>query len=156
MTPAVASPAAASRSTRTTFAPPLAKPSAVARPMPFAPPVISATLPVKSRSMAFLPSWSILAADQSGPFFEVNQHVADEPARDVIGQAPRGVEFGLRLADLHLGLVQRVHVEKDAAAAQIVLGARRARHPGGGAHDRHRLAPEGLVGRARGPVDRVL
>src|SRR6516162_273693 len=135
MTPAVASPAAASRSTRTILAPPCAKPSAVARPMPLPPPVISATLPVKSKSMAFLPSRSILAADQPRPLFEGDEHVADKPARRIVGQAPRGVEFGLRVADLHLGFVQRVHVEIDAAAAQIVLGARRARHPGGGAHD---------------------
>jgi hypothetical protein len=33
----------------------LAKPSAVTRPMPLPAPVINATLPVKSRSMAFLP-----------------------------------------------------------------------------------------------------
>src|SRR3954451_19658452 len=144
MTPAVASPAALSRSTRTILAPPLAKPSAVARPIPLAPPVISATLPVKSRSMAFLPSWSILTADQPGPFLEGDEHVADEPARGIVGQAARGVELRLRLADQHLGLVQRVHVEKDAGAAQIVLRARRAGHPGAGAHDRHRLAGEGL------------
>src|SRR5271163_971633 len=102
MTPAVASPAAASRSTRTTLAPPLAKPSAVARPMPLAPPVISATLPVKSRSMAFLLSRSILAADQSGPFLEVHEHVANEPTRGIVGQTAGRVELGLRLTDLHL------------------------------------------------------
>src|SRR5205814_4937877 len=135
MTPAVPSPAAVSRSTRTTLAPPLAKPSAVARPMPCAPPVISATLPLKSRSMEFLPSWSILPADQPGPFLEGDEHVADKPPRGIVGQSPRGVELGLRLADQHLGLVQRVHVEKNAATAQIVLGARRASHPGAGAHD---------------------
>src|SRR3982074_3433570 len=50
--PAVASPPAASRSTTTVLAPDLAKASAVARPIPFAAPVISATLPVKSSSMA--------------------------------------------------------------------------------------------------------
>src|ERR1700731_155230 len=156
MPPAVASPLARSRSTRTTLAPPLAKPSAVARPMPLAPPVISATLPVKSGSMAFLPSWSIPAPDQSGPFLEVYKHVADEPARRVVGQSARGIEFGLRLADQHLGLVQRVHVEKDAAAAQVVLRARSAGHAGAGTHDSHGLAGKGLIGRARGPVDRVL
>src|SRR4051794_37700895 len=107
MTPAVASPAALSRSTRTILAPPLAKPSAVARPIPLAPPVISATLPVKSRSIAFLPLRSILAADEPGPFLERDEHVADEPSRGIVGQSPRGVEFGLRLADQHLGLVQR-------------------------------------------------
>src|SRR5438309_9797262 len=52
MMPAVASPPAASRSTTTVLAPDLAKASAVARPIPFAAPVISATLPVKSNSMA--------------------------------------------------------------------------------------------------------
>src|SRR3954467_11204340 len=51
MMPAVASPPAASRSTTTIFAPDFAKASAVARPMPFAAPVISATLPVKSSSI---------------------------------------------------------------------------------------------------------
>src|SRR4051794_7609527 len=49
--PEVASPPSASRSTTTTLAPDFAKASAVARPMPFAAPVISATLPVKSSSI---------------------------------------------------------------------------------------------------------
>src|ERR1700750_1872122 len=102
MTPAVASPAVASRSTRPTRAPPRAKPSAVARPMPLAPPVISATLPVKSRSIAFLLSL-LFPADLPGPFLESDEHLADEPARRVVGQAPRGIELGLRLADQHLG-----------------------------------------------------
>src|SRR4051794_27276372 len=52
MMPAVASPPSLSRSTTTTFAPDFAKASAVARPMPFPAPVISATLPVKSISIA--------------------------------------------------------------------------------------------------------
>src|SRR6185312_11085408 len=46
--PAVPSPSDSSRSTTTTFAPPLAKPSEVARPMPPPPPITIATLPVKS------------------------------------------------------------------------------------------------------------
>src|SRR5690349_6886039 len=46
--PAVPSQPAVSRSTTTTFAPLRANPSAVARPMPLPPPVISATLPLKS------------------------------------------------------------------------------------------------------------
>src|SRR5205814_3803717 len=100
MTPAVPSPAAVSRSTRTTLAPPLAKPSAVARPMPLPPPVISATLPVKSRSIAFLlgPSFP---ADQPGPFLEIDEHVADKSPRRIVGQAPGLVELGLGLADQH-------------------------------------------------------
>src|ERR1700729_2849470 len=52
MMPAVASPAARSRSTTTTLAPRLAKPSAAARPMPLPAPVINATLPLNS---IFLP-----------------------------------------------------------------------------------------------------
>src|SRR5690349_24894006 len=48
MMPAVPSPPAVSRSTTTTFAPLRANPRAVARPMPLPPPVISATLPLKS------------------------------------------------------------------------------------------------------------
>jgi len=52
--PAVASPAAASRSTTAIFAPALAKASAAARPMPPPPPVISATLPVKSIASSLL------------------------------------------------------------------------------------------------------
>src|ERR1700679_2926723 len=48
MMPAEASPAAWSRSTTTTLAPRLAKPSAAARPMPLPAPVINATLPVNS------------------------------------------------------------------------------------------------------------
>src|SRR5437867_7287435 len=187
MTPAVASPAAASRSTRTTLAPLFAKASAVARPMPFPAPVISATLPVKSRSMAFLllfrhsreggnPGATVSSAapcsrqgqalgpafagvtiisfpaDEARPLLEGHQQIADEPAPGLVGEAAFGVEFGLRLADQHLGLVQGVHVEKDAAAPQIVLRARRAGHAGGRPHDRHRLAGEGLIGRTRGPI----
>ena len=47
-------------------------------------------------------------------------------------------------------------IDKDAAAAQIALSARASGHPGRRAHDRRRLAGKGLVGRARGPIDRVL
>src|SRR6266567_8392876 len=190
MMPAVASPPAASRSTTTVLAPDLAKASAVARPIPFAAPVISATLPVKSSSMASsshaLPYVSLRGAQRrsnldrrvlcrsrllrfarnddyglflrnlSGPADEGGHQITDQVLGDLIQQIPLGVEFGLRLADQHLGLVERVHVEKDAAAAQIILGARTAGHPGRGADDRAGLAGKGLVGRARGPVDRVL
>jgi len=38
----------------------------------------------------------------------------------------------------------------------MVLRSRRAPEPGRGAHDGYRLAVEGLIGRARCPVDRVL
>src|SRR5580693_962386 len=53
--PAVASPAATSRSTTAIFAPALAKASAAARPMPPPPPVIRATLPVKSMVSSLVP-----------------------------------------------------------------------------------------------------
>src|SRR5216683_1900091 len=189
MMPAVASPPAASRSTTTVLAPDLAKASAVARPIPFAAPVISATLPVKSNTMASsshtLPYVSLRGAqrqsnldpralcrsrllrfarndgqrlslpDLPGPADQRYHQVADQVLRDLVQQIALGVEFGLRLADQHLGLVQGVHVEKDAAAAQIVLGARAAGHPGRGADDRAGLAGKRLVGRTRGPVDRV-
>src|SRR5215204_1709298 len=189
MMPAVASPAAASRSTTTTLAPLLAKASAVARPMPFPAPVISATLPVKSISiasslttgchceersdeailirrpssardcfatLAMTAETLSLLPDQAGPGCEVGHHVPDEALCGLVEQVALGVEFGVRLADQHLGLVDRVHVEKDAAAPQIVLGAGAAGHAGGGAEDRDGLAGERLVGRARSPVDRVL
>ena len=69
-------------------------------------------------------------ADLPGPFFERYERVADQAARDIIGQAARGIEFGLRLANEHLGLVQRMHIEKDTAFTQIVLRSCRAGHPG--------------------------
>src|SRR5712692_8557162 len=173
MMPAVASPPAASRSTTTVLAPALAKASAVARPIPFAAPVISATLPVKSSSMAssshalsrvslrgaqrrsnldpraLSPSrllrfarndgYRLFLRDLPGPPDEGGHQITDQVLRDLVQQIALGVEFGLRLADQHLGFVERVHVEKDAAAAQIVLGARAAGHPGRGTDDRARL-----------------
>src|SRR5512147_527934 len=77
MMPAVASPPALSRSTATIFAPDFAKASAVARPMPFAAPVISATLPVKSSSIV---SSSRLASDafQASPCRPHPDHVLRE------------------------------------------------------------------------------
>src|SRR5438552_15866590 len=104
--PTVASPPAASRSTTTTLAPFLPKASAVARPMPLPAPVISATLPVKSRSIAS----SLLLADQPRPIRQIRHQVADQVARDRVRQVAVGVEFRLRLTDQHLGLVQRMHV----------------------------------------------
>src|SRR5437899_3999066 len=137
--PTVASPPAVSRSTTTTLAPLLPKASAVARPMPLPAPVISATLPVKSRSMT---SSLCLLADQPRPSCQIRHQFADQVARDLVEQIAVGVEFCLRLADQHLGLVQGVHVEKDAAAAQVALRAGTAGHAGGGTDDRHGLAGE--------------
>src|SRR6266446_7437007 len=37
--------------------------------------------------------------DQPGPFLEGDEQIADEPARDIIGQAAFIIELGLRLAD---------------------------------------------------------
>src|SRR5262252_5080796 len=102
MIPAVASPAALSRSTTTTLAPLLAKASAVARPMPLPAPVTNATLPVKSRSIGFLRT-SSLARELAGPLLEGDEQVANEPASDLVGEAAFGVELGLRRADEHLG-----------------------------------------------------
>src|SRR5271163_1836625 len=141
MIPAVASPATLSRSTITTLAPLLAKPSAVARPMPFPAPVISATLPVKSRFMASL-RMSVLAPDLARPVLECDEQIANEPAPHLVREAAFGVELGVALADQHLGLVDRVHVEKDAAPAQImqiILRPYGAGHPGAGPHDRYGL-----------------
>src|SRR5215469_1299365 len=97
--------------------------------MPFAAPVISATLPAKSSSMAFLLR-SILAADQPGPLFERDQQIANEAAARLVGEMTVRIELSVRLADQHLGLVQWMHVEKDAGAAQVVLRPCRAGHPG--------------------------
>src|SRR5205814_8226987 len=82
--------------------------------------------------------------------------IADEAARRLVGEIALCVEFGLRLTDQNLGLVQRMHIEEDAASAQIVLRASAAGHAGGRTDDRAWLAGEGLIGWARGPVDRVL
>src|SRR6516165_5622636 len=155
MIPAVASPAALSRSTTTTLAPLLAKATAVARPMPFPAPVISATLPAKSRSMAFSPAL-VPGGELACPLLEGGEHVADETARSLVGEAAVGVELGVSNADQHFGFVDRVHVEKDTAFTQIVLRPRGASHTGTGSHHRHRLAGERLIGRPRGPVDRIL
>src|SRR5215472_6645422 len=114
--------------------------------MPFPAPVISATLPAKSSSMAILLR-SILAADQPGPLFEGNQQIANKAAARLVGKSAGGVELGAGLADQDLGFVQRVHVEKDAAPAQVVLRPRRASHAGAGADDRHGLAGKRLIGR---------
>src|SRR6516164_9075017 len=72
MMPTVPSPPAVSRSTTTTLAPSRAKPSAVARPMPFPAPVISATLPLKSivSSAALGRSTVSLRAERSNPRIE--------------------------------------------------------------------------------------
>ena len=148
-------------------------------------PVISATLPVKSRSMASLLSLRhsrekresrggcrrpgsldprFRGGDASVIFRPIcrvhcsratsRSRMKPRPTSSV--KRPSASNLVWRLADQHLGLVERVHVEKDAAAAQIVLRPCGAGHSGAGAHDRHGLAGERLIGRARGPVDRVL
>ena len=86
------------------------------------------------------------SADLPGPLVEGDEQVANEPAPDLIGQTALGVELGRRSADEHLRLVHGVHVEKNAAAAQIVLRAHRAAHPGARPHHRYRLPGEGLIG----------
>src|SRR5689334_21385898 len=77
--PAVASAAAPSRSTTTTLAPCLANAAAAALPMPLPPPVISATLPVKS--IAFLRS-SVFDVELSCPR-ALRQDFALPPTRHV-------------------------------------------------------------------------
>src|SRR5205085_1804881 len=153
MMPTVASPPAVSRSTTTTLAPLFANASAVARPMPLPAPVISATLSVKSRSIALSLS---LAVDLPRPGGERSHHIADETARRLVGEITVGVEFGLRLTDQHLRLIDRVHVKEHHAAAQIALCAGAAGHACRGAHDCAWLPSERLIGRARGPIDRIL
>src|SRR5437016_14452928 len=109
MMPAVASAPAVSRSTTTTLAPLLAKASAVARPMPLPAPVISATLPVKSSSIASLPysdrgrparygpearsPGSAFPRDLPGPGYEIGHHVADEALRRLIQEVAVLVEL---------------------------------------------------------------
>src|SRR6266404_3473114 len=81
-----------------------------------------------------------LSADLPGPSGERNHQIANEAARRLVDEITLGVEFGLRLADQHFGLVERMHVEKDAAAPQIVLRPGAACHPSRGANDRAGLA----------------
>src|SRR5882724_5375742 len=76
---------------------------------------------------------SCLLGDLLRPCCEINHHIADEAARGLVGELAVRVELGLSLTDQDLGFVERVHVEKNAAAAQIVLGARGAGHAGGSA-----------------------
>src|SRR5215510_9215270 len=96
MIPAVASPAAVSRSTTTTLAPLPAKASAVARPMPFPAPVISATLPVKSRSMVSALRW--------------NEHVAYPAHRaDRLGMGRVDLDLAAQPGDAQVdGAIERV------------------------------------------------
>jgi len=82
-----------------------------------------------------------------------------KPSRGIVGQSPRGVELGLRLADQHLRLVQRVHVEKrrKLRAQNRIGGARRAGHPGNRRPSSlPGLPAKGWSGGREGPVDRVL
>src|ERR1700730_11232730 len=80
---------------------------------------------------------------QPCPSRKVGHQIADQAARHLVVKIAVGVEFGLRLTDQHFRLVERIHIEKDAAAPQIVLRPGAARHAGGGADDRTRLAGEG-------------
>ena len=63
------------------------------------------------------------AADLPGPLLEGDEQIANEPAVDLVGEAAIDVELGLSRADKHFGFVQGMHVEKYAAAAQIILRA---------------------------------
>src|SRR5438552_180098 len=92
MMPAVASAAAPARSTTTTLAPCRAKPAAAARPMPLPPPVISATLPVKS---ILLPPVVVCSSPSAGHV----QGRAGDVARLVGGKIENGVGDLARLSD---------------------------------------------------------
>src|SRR5262245_30743751 len=84
--PAVASPPPASRSTITTLAPYLPKPSADARPMPLAPPVMSATL-----------FWKFILCASSGR----------QPRRLPGHHLPASIALGVDIGEAHAKGVRR-------------------------------------------------
>src|SRR5947207_11881735 len=86
-------------------------------------------------SLAMTAECLFLPANLPGPGGERSHHIADETARRLVGEITVGVEFGLRLTDQHLGLVDRVHVEEHHAAAEIALPAGAAGHACRSAHD---------------------
>jgi hypothetical protein len=51
------------------------------------------------------------------------QELPDQLLRGFIGEIAVGVEFFVRLCDHDLGLVERVHVEKNEGLAEMVLSA---------------------------------
>ena len=83
-----------------------------------------------------------------GPVAQRDEQLADELARRLVGEVAVGVELVLRLADHHLGPVQRHGVEEDQHLAQMVLRPRRAEEAGARPHDGDGLRLERLV---RGP-----
>src|SRR3954465_5668247 len=138
MIPAVASPPSESRSTTPTFAPDFAKASAVARPMPFPAPVISATLPVKSISTAS--SFIAQQADSLRPHLPLHKLPPQGAPRTLAGRLAPGpyraavdkdmldpggrpgrlgeggaVDDGLRVEDAEIGIGAGAH---DSAPAE--------------------------------------
>src|SRR5215469_5349586 len=83
------------------------------------------------------------------PTIERCHHVAYDAARRLVGQLALLIELGLRLTDQHLRLVERVHVEKYHAAAQVALRAGSASHTGASAEDGAGLSGKWLVGWTR-------
>src|SRR5215471_1425570 len=127
--------------------------------MPLAPPVRIATRPSRRAMLCSLASidplvFSTMLHDELG---ESGKLLLDEAYRLLVLDLPGLLVDPLRhVADENLRFVHRQRVEKDHAAAYVILHAAAAENAGRGRDQRDRLIGEGLIGDARDPVDRIL
>src|SRR5262249_37103982 len=124
--------------------------------MPLAPPVRIATRPSRRAILCFAPSGSIdgliFSAVLHDEFGKSGQLLLDEAYRLLVFDLSGLVIDPLRhIADENFRLVHRQRVEKDHAAAQVVLHAAAAENASRGGDQRNRLIDEGLIGDARYP-----
>src|ERR1700733_11019397 len=132
-------------------------------PIPLAPPVRIATRPSRraitpplSRT-PFSARCSAFTAVRSDEFCESLELLLDEAdGLLVLDLAGLVVDACRHIADEDFRLVHGHRVEKDHAAAQVVLHAAAAENAGPGGLHRHRLTGERLVGHPRYPVDGIL
>src|SRR3954469_8694462 len=118
----------------------------------------AASTPVMMRSMVFSSRAAILLLQLHAhdPGLEASDELGQELARRLVDELALRIELRCRVADEHLGTRQHMTPQLAQDAARVVLPPCAAHRPLRGGEDRDRLVLPGLVGRARGPIDRVL
>src|SRR6516164_9123309 len=126
--------------------------------MPLAPPVRIATRPSRR---AMLDSYALIdplvcSAVLHDKLGERGKLLLDKADRLLVFDLPRLFVDALRyIADENFRLVHRQRVEKDHAAAQVILHPPAAENAGRGRDQRDWFIGEGLIRKARHPIDRV-
>src|ERR1700751_6356960 len=128
--------------------------------MPLAPPVRIATRPSRRAILCSAPSDSIdalvLSAVLDDELGKCGKLLLDEAYRLlVLDLASLLIDFLRHTADENLRLVHGPGVEKDHAAAQVILHAAATENAGRGRNQGNGLIVAGCIGQARHPVDGV-